>query len=509
MPNINSKMKKINVILLLILILGSFLRIYDLGTESFWIDEAITASASQKEPSFIINNIYTRAALFSEFKMGSGEMPLHYVLASYWTKIFGLSEFKFRLFSALFGVLSIYMIFVVGKMMFNPKVGLISAFILAINHQHIAYSQEARSYAFIIFFTLLSIYFLIKSLKQNNWASWLLYSLCSIILIYTHYLTFFILMFQYLYIIIYWKPYKKYLKNAFISAFGIFLAYVPWLAVLFKQLMNSGYNYSAVYKPTLSNFAYIMIQMNSWISPDSQTRVALRNMNFSAVSSNGWLIISSVLGIALLLGMLFILGLFKKNSPSNKKIGRNKVFLALWFAIPIFVPLILSIIFPSASITGIVRYILFATPAYYILAARGASELGKFTRISLILIILLSIIPLYSYYTNFDKEQWREASVYIKNNGQNTELVIINHESSIFPLNYYFQTAGYPNENVKGVSSVEQVKTLVIGKGSLWLIYASEKFGDSKHEIKNYLDSIYIVDSEHEFTGIKIYHYKK
>lgn len=498
------------VILALILLLGSFLRIYGLGDESFWIDESATAYASQKGPSYIINNIYTKAVLIPEYfpeyvNKGGGEAPLYYILAAYWTKLFGLSEFKLRLLSALFGIMSIYLIFLVGKLLFNTRIGLISAFIIALNHQNIYYSQEARCYSMLVFFTLLSVYFLMRALHENRNIFWFGYSICSIILIYAHYLSFFILMFEYLYIAIFWKSYKKYLKKSIISGLAIFVAYTPWIPVFLRQSMNTYYSYYSLFKPNLYNLASIFVQINSWVSPDFPTRIALRNMDIASIPISGWFLIATVLLITLLLGITFLIGVFKyrKFAVSNIK-NKYNVFLLLWFLIPIFVPFVLSIIFPTATITGIVRYVLFATPAYYILASKGISEMRKHYKLILILFVLLSIFPLYSYYSNFDKGQWVDVANYLKVHRQKDEFIIIHKEVAILPLSYY-----YPIKNIEGVRDVEQAKLLTNGKNSFWLIYASEKYGDSKQEIKKYLDSVYKIDNQAEFVGAKLYHYIK
>ena len=45
-------------LLALIIILGSFLRVYGLGSESFWIDEAATVYTTQQKPFEIVIDIY-------------------------------------------------------------------------------------------------------------------------------------------------------------------------------------------------------------------------------------------------------------------------------------------------------------------------------------------------------------------------------------------------------------------------------------------------------------------
>jgi len=83
-------------ILAIILILGFSIRIFDLGTESLWFDEAHTfyiASSGFKEMlSIITNDVHP---------------PFYFILINVWIKLFGDSEFLLRLPSVLFAVLSI------------------------------------------------------------------------------------------------------------------------------------------------------------------------------------------------------------------------------------------------------------------------------------------------------------------------------------------------------------------------------------------------------------------
>src|SRR3989338_9768362 len=104
------------ILLVLILLLGSFLRIYKLGEESFWLDESATVYASKQSASYILGNIINTRVLVPEyFKDGGGEMPAYFLMSYYWTQIIGLSEFKLRLLPSIFGIISILMIFLLGK----------------------------------------------------------------------------------------------------------------------------------------------------------------------------------------------------------------------------------------------------------------------------------------------------------------------------------------------------------------------------------------------------------
>src|SRR3989338_1762189 len=279
--------KTINIILIMILVLGSFLRVYRIDSESFWIDEAATAYTTQQKPFEIVVDIYKtleHAPQYNNKELGNGGggiPPFYLLVANYWTKLFGLSEFKLRLLSALFGVLSIYMIFLVGKILFDYRIGLISAFVLSINYIHIHYSQEARSYSLLVFLTLMTAYFLLNALKTNKKYNWFVYIISSIMLIYTHYFGFFMLFFEYLFLIIYFKKYKKYLNWIILSVGCTFIFYIPWIDVLYRLVKGSEYLSLYLGKSIIWDAIKIFLQFNSWIAPDFASRVALRGIYHS------------------------------------------------------------------------------------------------------------------------------------------------------------------------------------------------------------------------------------
>src|SRR3989338_7777559 len=86
-----------------------------------------------------------------------------------------------------------------------------------------------------------------------------------------------------------------------------------------------------------------------------------------------------------------------------------------WVFIPLSLELLLSILHPTATIFGPVRYLIFILPAYLILVSIGVSNLKKpYSNAAIIIFVLLSILPLASYYNNIDKHQWRETAIFIK-----------------------------------------------------------------------------------------------
>ena len=141
--------------LFFILLLGFILRLVSLN-QSLWLDEAITVLAV-KNHSFL--------QIITQYIGGDFHPPGFYLLLNLWTKIFGYSEVSARFPSVLFGVATIWIVYLLTKKLFSEKVGLLAAFLLAINPLHIYYSQEARMYAFAAFAVSLSFLFFIKLIK--------------------------------------------------------------------------------------------------------------------------------------------------------------------------------------------------------------------------------------------------------------------------------------------------------------------------------------------------------
>lgn len=508
------KNKKVLIILALILIVGLFLRVHKLGDESFWIDETATVYTTQQNTRDIIDDIYTTTIHAPEYFESGGTPPFYFLVANYWTKIVGLSEAKLRFLSVIFGIISIYFIFLIGKMIFDYRVGLVSAFILSINYLHINYSQEARTYSLVILLTLLTVYFLLNALKQKKASYWIAYVLSGTLLIYTHYFGVFVLIFEYLFLLIFWKEYRKSLKSIILSGIGIFILYAPWMPVLLRQIAESGYLVNYLGQNIIYDLARIFVQFNSWFTPDLETRIALRavyhsisdytKLNLSSVTALGWLTIISVLLLTLLLTWFFVVSIFtkdKKITLNNLK-DKKYLFLLMWFLVPIFSLIVITIMLPQSPIFGFVQHIIFVLPGYILIVAVGVIKTKK-TRSLLILLIILSIIPLHSYYANFNKQQWREAAEYLENNKKFDELVIINKANHILPLSYYYKDTG----NVIGIKNVDELVHNIDKEDSFWFVYTSEKYGDPGGVIKRYIDLNYESDKTVEFTGIKIFHY--
>ena len=152
-------MKSDRVWLWSIVILGGILRFYRLDYQSLWLDEGL---------QYFVANNNSIWELFSQTR--SFHPPLSFVINHAFLQI-GESEFFLRLPSALFGVASLPVFYLLARELTSRRVALLSTFVLAVSPFHVWYSQEGRMYAQVLFFSLLSSVVLLQAKKRRE-ARW-------------------------------------------------------------------------------------------------------------------------------------------------------------------------------------------------------------------------------------------------------------------------------------------------------------------------------------------------
>lgn len=519
---INKTKRNILITLLLIVLLGTLLRLYLISQESFWLDETATATAVRDYSTMeIFNNAIFHGLVTPGYWEGTiTDLPLYFVVLSFWVKLFGVTELTLRLFSALFGLLSIIMVFLVARQITTDKTALASSFIFSLSAVAIQFSQEARLYSFMLFMALCSAYFFIKSLKTGKLAHLSGFAVFSVIGLYTHFSYVFFIFFQVLYTLIALKINQKHVKKAIISFFLIGLLYLPILPRLFQQSAGAG---AFLGKPTLFSTAKVLLMLNTWIFPSQELQENIYSLNFSPFAIADWLLILSAIILALFMTAFFIISLLHLKRKSGKKFVAFKninkifndkyfiddkwmVFLLFWIFVPFLSELLLSILHPTATLFGPINYLLFVFPAYIISVSIGILSLKwRYSRIAIILLAVFSLLPLASYYANADKQQWREAALFMKENLKDDEIILINSPYMNIAFEYYY---GKSNR-LHPAYSASQAAQLSKNNDSIWLILSFDKYFDPQGTIRKYMESEYMVDKEKNFFDIKILHFTK
>lgn len=168
-------------------------RFASLGVQSFHHDEVITAA--RVIPGSFIDMLH-------QVKGSESNPPLYYVLAWGWAKLFGTGEVGLRSLSALFGVATVPIAYCLGAELTNRRAGLVVAALVAVNPMLIWYSQEARSYALLVFFGALSLLFFARALRTRSGRDLTLWALASALALCSHYFAVFAVMIEALWLLV-------------------------------------------------------------------------------------------------------------------------------------------------------------------------------------------------------------------------------------------------------------------------------------------------------------------
>lgn len=163
-------------LLLSLTLVGLVLRFYNLGYNSLWLDEASTLTIS-------VNSL---PGIWQATTAGEFNPPLFY-----WTEhlmlVFGNSETILRFIPALLGVLTIPLVYLIGKEFMDRNAGIIAAAAFALSPFLIYYSQEARAYSMMLFLIALAMVFYLKALKSNDRLEWALFGILSALAFWAHF----------------------------------------------------------------------------------------------------------------------------------------------------------------------------------------------------------------------------------------------------------------------------------------------------------------------------------
>ena len=158
--------------------LGVAVRFASLGLQSYHHDEVITAMR-------VIPGSFED--MLHRVKTSESNPPLYYVLGWAWAKAFGSGEVGLRSLSALFGAATVPVGYLAGRQLASRRAGLVLAALIAVNPMLIWYSQEARSYALLIFFGALSFFFFARALDTGRGRDLALWALASALALCSHY----------------------------------------------------------------------------------------------------------------------------------------------------------------------------------------------------------------------------------------------------------------------------------------------------------------------------------
>lgn len=445
-----------------ILLLALILRLIGLN-QSLWLDEAFQVKS--------ISN-FSLQGLLTRYLPADFNPPLSYMINFFWSRLAGYSEIALRTPSVIFGVFTVYLLYKIGELIFPKQRSSVAALLLATSGLHLYYSQEARMYSLVAMAVTGSFWALLSFLKGQRRLFY--YLVFSLVLIYSHYLAWFVLPAQ-LILVFLLKPTK--LKSIVVTQFAAVIGFLPWLPIFFQQLKTglsaAGANQqwaSVVGGANLKNL--ILIPIKFLIG-----RLSIENN----------IVFAAVLFLPLLLASwLFFLAV--KHWRQNRF---SSLSLFSWFVLPLLMIIIISFKLPVLAYFRL----LFLLPAFYLILILGINYLPQFWQKPLIIVlVLINIISssIYLFNPRFHRENWRRLTqILVEKNHSFAPVVIIPVVDA--PLRYY-----YASNNIIPSDKIESV----LDQSELWLVpYAEPIFDPSQQTRQKILQAGFQENFKQHFRG--------
>lgn len=322
--NIDLSSRKFQVLFLLTIVVSNLiLKFSFIHQDQISFDEPWTLFFSQQPLPLLLDN------LASDF-----HPPFYFILEHFSIKLFGDGVVGARIISLLFSSLTILPIFLIGKRI-NLNVGYYAVLFFFVSTIHMYFSHEARAYSLLCFLCSYSFYFLVKLLESNkpNIKDSIWFVIISCLLIYTHFFSLFLFLSQILIVLLFGRNKLKLFVILFLS---ILVLFIPYLPVFYnKFFVTNGMDFWLEGTPGLEG-----IYNNLWKFTNSP--------------------IMAIVSVLTVLGTLFF---FIKNI--KVKSGLVLKIVLLWLTITMMA----MFLFSYKTNIYLERYLLFVTPALYILLA--------------------------------------------------------------------------------------------------------------------------------------------
>ncbi|MBA2556605.1 MAG: glycosyltransferase family 39 protein [Chloroflexi bacterium] len=481
------------VALAAIMVLALAARLYDLSAESIWTDEAYSIDMAHRPVSEIVH----RAA------SADTSPPLYYLALHAWQSIFGDSPAAARMPSVIAGTLAVLFAYLAAAPLFGSWGGLAAALLHALSPFHVAYSQEARQYALLSCASLASFALLVRVLRGQRFAT-PAYIAATIVVCYTHSVGTFVLLAQVAFVVTYAAlsggllPWRRMLAAQAIAA----AAFLPWAILLLQQ--------------------YDRLDGVFWVPVPTLYSVA--ETFYEYVGS------TVLVQLCLLLGLL---GLVRATPAGGAVSLRHPVrsledvvwtvrladlkatwLLICWLTIPIGVLFVISRLATPLYLT---RATIAASSAFYLLAARGLTQLGGFGVLVAVLLAMLFTGELAGYYRTTTKEQWSLVARDVLEHARPGDVFVFHDRARQVPFDYYvtrqdLHRVGFPARRFGDGDSVTEgdmhtFPEWVDSSPRVWLVLS---FGRDRHDrIKERLLRTRTVALHRRYDGVELWAFER
>jgi uncharacterized membrane protein len=436
--------------LLLILLLGTLLRLVGLGADSLWYDETVSVYLAGSPLAELIRHT-----------AGDIHPPGYYIVLRGWLLATGYPtghadpsgtglEFAACFFSLACGVALIALVYTLARSIAGRRTSLAAAAIVALSPYNIWYAQEARMYTLAAALGVVGIYALLRGAGLTGgpprrgvarWLPWAAYAVATAIGLYVLYYFAFLLVALNLWflILLLLRRIQRRCALPWIAAnLAAVVLYGPWLPIAWRQAA------SPPVPPWRAAPALLLALREAW------STLALGQ------SAPGWTWPVLLLVLVLyVIGLLALLGLAKRRARNDSD-SKSQLSGALQDAAhPVaasFLPVVtfgpLALILLGSAIAAPlyhVRYLFAYSPAFYVVLGAGLVWLWRRWRVIAAIAICAWVagvsVSLYAFWNapEFRADDLRSATAYLESKWRPGDVVLVNAGYAYPALLTYWQ----------------------------------------------------------------------
>lgn len=401
--------------------------------------------------------------------------PLFFYLTHFALQSFGQTAWALRSVSAMFGTLTVGLVYLCGSKLFNLRAGIFAALLCLVSPLHLAYSQEGRPYALAGFLCLLSFYFLYVMLEEKKLRWMIPYIVTLVSLLYTHHWGIFVVASHVIVVLLssstQWTEKRRFLAGWVI----IGLAYVPELLALKSQISaSSGSDWFWVDKPSFSEVSRILTLFSS-------TYFKIASSVFELPTS---MQVAGVAAIALIVATGIV---WAKRTDSNLA---GRVVLVCCGG-TLLLPFLISFFKPEVFVWH--RFPVIAFPLFCVLAGGTSERWRTLTMPAVFVLICIGIFGSLQYFS-WSKGNAKEVASFAETVTIEHHVRMIIRPREFAPLlNYYYKGTAVQYDEAYLETPLGEIVDSVDS-----FMYISL---DVPNEIRNYMDGHFDKVTERHFPG--------
>lgn len=413
----------LSLLLWITLAAGAFIRFYGLGAESLWLDEAISYTDARRSISALLLNNFLPSR--SEINGAVYFLFLHLVT------LFASSEFALRFLSAVFGSISILLIYYLSTLLVSgrqgQKLGIYSAIFLALSPFHLNLCQSVRGYSLLLLFSLGAMVFQVQALLQGRVRDFLGFILCSILIFHTHFLSIIFIGGQAL-LVSWYFIFNAKERGRFLLRWGF--CYLFILAGIWKVFLHiQGFFTVRISAPADQHW---------WLTKFHGAPGFNELLGLIKIYAIGLIPESNPLNyLFVIIPILFLIGFISLKVKGGLFRSWEWSFGLFLFIFPVLTSFILS----QSENIFLAKYLFFTLPVLYLLAARGLLNIPIriVPEIILVLSLLAPACAIHRIHTVTENPDWKNSVAKIISISEPGDIVAINANYTHILYSYYIR----------------------------------------------------------------------